>query len=250
MKNLFRINVFTYLFLTLSLLSGYFREIFIAYFILIVHELGHFFLMKLFDISVYSITLYPYGGMIKSSMLINTNSLKVLLISLGGIINQIILWLFIYIIFKFNILSGYYYEMFFKYNIYIIAFNLLPIYPLDGFKVLNSFFDLFFSFRKSIFFSLIINILFLIIFILYLYIFKISNYVIIIFLLVNLFNYFREIKYMLNKFFVERIIYDIKYSGLVSVNNVYDMFKNKYNYINGVNEKDYLLDKYCIFNIF
>lgn len=244
MKNIFKINLFTYLFLILSMLSGYFREMFIVFIILVIHELGHFFLMKFMDIKVNSITIYPYGGMIKSNMIINTNSLKVIFISLGGVLIQLLLWCIVFLIYKIDIINTFYYEVFFKYNFYIILFNLLPIYPLDGYKVLNSFLELFVSFKKSIYISFIINIIFLILFFLYLYIYRVSNYLIIVFLLVNLFNYIREIKYIMNKFYVERIIYDLKYNGLISVNSKESMYKNRLNYICGVNEKNYLIDKY------
>ena len=203
--------------------------------------------MKLMNIEVNSITMYPYGGMIKSNMLINTNSLKVILISLGGIINQLLFWIIIYIFLKVGFINSYYYNIFFKYNLYIILFNLLPIYPLDGYKIVNSFLELFISFKNSIYLSFFINTVCLLLFLIYLYIYKVSNYVIVIFLFVNLINYIREIKYIMNKFFVERIIYDIEYDGLVSVKTMDSMYKNRLNYICGVNEKNYLLNKYGIY---
>ena len=244
MKSIFKINVFTYIFLILSMLSGYFREMFIVFIILIVHELGHFFLMKLINIEVSSITIYPYGGMIKNNMLINTNSLKVILISFAGIINQLLLWIIIYIFLKVGFINSYYYDIFFKYNLYIILFNLIPIYPLDGYKILNSFLELFTSFKNSIYLSFFINVVCLLLFLIYLYIYRVSNYLIIVFLVVNLFNYIKEIRYIMNKFYLERIIYDLKYSGLISVKNKETMYKNRLNYICGVNEKNYLINNY------
>lgn len=240
MKNLFRVNIFTYIFLILSMLSGYLREMFIIFIILIIHELGHFFLMKINSIEVKSITIYPYGGMIKSNMLINTNSMSVLFISLAGIISQILLWLIFLIVFKIGFINEYYYEIFYKYNLYIILFNLIPIYPLDGFKILNSILELIFSFKKSVIISLSISIMFLILFILYLYIYKVSNYIIILFLLISFLNYIKELKYLFNKFYIERVLYDLKYNGIVSINSISDIYKNKYNYIGYIDEKKYL----------
>ncbi len=240
MKNLFKINIFTYLFLLLSMLSGYFREIIIVYFILFFHELGHFFLMKFYKINVNKITFYPYGGMIDSNMLINTNSKKVLIISLGGIIMQLILYLVVFMFYKFNLINSYYYLMFIKYNFYILIFNLIPLYPLDGFKIFNSFFELFLPFRVSLRISFILNIIFLIMFMYYLYVFNINNYAIVIFLLISLINYIKDIKFIINKFYLERVIYDLKYNGLISVKYKKDMYKNKYNYINGVKEREFL----------
>lgn len=237
MKSIFKINIFTYIFLILSMLSGYGREMLIVYFILIVHELGHYILFKYYNINVNKITLYPYGGMIDNNMLINTNSKKVLIISLGGIFIQIVLYLIIYLLFKVGFIDYNFYKMFFKYNLYIILFNLIPIYPLDGFKILNSVLELVLSFKLSLKISIIFNFVFIILFFLYLYIFNINNYVIVIFLLCNLINYIKSTKYIINKFYLERMIYDIKYDGLISVDSKDNMYKNKYNYINGVGEE-------------
>lgn len=245
MKNIFKINTFTYLFFLLSILSGYYKNILTIYFILIIHELGHYIIMKLYKINVYSITIYPYGGMIKSNILINTNSIKLLLISLGGIIFQILFMIILFLLYNLNVININIYKLFIENNIYIILFNLLPIYPLDGFKILSSILELLFSYKKSIRIIFIINIINIILFFYYLYINKITNYLIIIFLLINLINYIKELKHIINKFYLERYLYDIKYNGLISINNLNQMYKNKYNYINGIKEKDYLSYKFA-----
>ena len=237
MKNIFKINIFTYILLILSLLSGYGRKMLIIYFILIIHEIGHYIFFRYYNIEVNKIVMYPYGGMIDNNMLVNTNSKKVLIISLGGIFIQIILYFIIFLLYKIGFVESSFYNMFFKYNLYIILFNLIPIYPLDGFKVLNSLLELVLSFKLSLKFSITFNFIFIMLFFLYLYIFKINNYIIIIFLLCSLVNYIKSIKYIVNKFYLERVIYDIKYDGIVSVKCVNDMYKNKYNYINGVGEE-------------
>lgn len=237
MKNIFKINIFTYILLILSLLSGYGREMLIIYFILIIHEIGHYIFFRYYNIEVNKIVMYPYGGMIDNNMLINTNSKKVLIISLGGIFIQIILYFIIFLLYKIGFVESSFYNMFFKYNLYIILFNLIPIYPLDGFKILNSLLELVLSFKLSLKFSIIFNFIFIMLFFLYLYVFKINNYIIIIFLLCSLINYINSIKYIVNKFYLERVIYDIKYDGIVSVKCVNGMYKNKYNYINGVGEE-------------
>ena len=237
MKNIFKINIFTYILLILSLLSGFGREMLIIYFILIIHEIGHYIFFRYYNIEVNKIVMYPYGGMIDNNMLINTNSKKVLIISLGGIFIQIILYFIIFLLYNIGFVESSFYNMFFKYNLYIILFNLIPIYPLDGFKILNSLLELVLSFKLSLKFSIIFNFIFIMLFFLYLYIFKINNYIIIIFLLCSLVNYIKSIKYIVNKFYLERVIYDIKYDGIVSVKCVNGMYKNKYNYINGVGEE-------------
>ena len=246
MRNIFKINIFTYIFLLLYFLSGFYKDILIIYLILFIHELGHYIIMRFYNIDVQSITFYPYGGMIKSNMLINTKSIKVLIISLGGIISQIILLCLFFILYKLNVVGLNIFDMFSKYNSYIILFNLLPMYPLDGFKIFSSLFELFFSFKCSVIISFVLSLLCIIIFIIYLYVYNISNYVIVIFLLVSLINYIKEFRYLLNKFYVERILYNLEYNGLVSVNSLECIYKNKFNYINGVNEREVLRERFNV----
>ena len=146
--------------------------------------------------------------------------------------------------FELNIVNYHIFNIFYKYNLYIILFNLLPIYPLDGFKIFNSIFENFFNFKCSIVLSLVVSIFFLVLFVIYLYIFRINNYIIVLFLLLSIFNYLKEFRYILNKFYIERILYDLDYNGFVSIRNINCMYKNKYNYINGINEKKVLKNKF------
>ena len=245
MRNLFKLNCLTYLFLILSMLSGYIRETIVAYIIIILHEFGHYIIMKLYNIKINKITIYPYGGVIDSDILINTNSYKILIISFGGIIMQLLLFLIFFILYKIGLLNTYYYLLFNKLNTFLILFNLLPIYPLDGFKIVNSVLELLYPFKVSLLLSIIFNIFFIIIFIIYILINKVGNYIVIIFLLHSFIKYMKSSKYLINKFYVERIIYDIEYIGLVSVKNKNNMYKNKLNYINGIRE-DIYLKKYMI----
>ena len=246
MRNIFKINIFTYLFFLLYILSGFYKDILIIYLILFIHEIGHYVLMKIYNISIHSITFYPYGGMIKSNMLVNTKSLKVLIISLGGILSQLILLGIFYILLKFNVIDFNIFNIFYKYNSYIMFFNLFPMYPLDGFKILTSIYELFYSFKKSVMIGLVVNFIFIIIFSIYLYIYKISNYVIIMFLLVSLINYIKEYNYLINNVLNGLDTGKLDYSGLVSVNDIGSLYKNKFNYINGKNEKYVLRSKYKI----
>ena len=179
-------------------------------------------------------------------MLINTSSFKVLLISLGGIFSQLILLSMFFILYKFNFVNVDLYKIFIRYNCYIILFNLLPMYPLDGFKILNSLLEIFLSFKKSIKLSLVLSLVCIILFFIYLYLYKISNYVIIVFLLVSLVNYIKEVKYIINKFYIERILYNLEYNGMISVRSINYIYKNRFNYINGINEKKVLKDKFNI----
>ena len=61
--------------------------------IIVVHEMGHLFFMRLFKRKVKSISVLPFGGVIKIDSFLSTNIYEDLLISIGGILFQLILFL-------------------------------------------------------------------------------------------------------------------------------------------------------------
>ena len=77
MKNIFKINITTYLLLLSILLCGYFNYLLIISLILIIHDLGHIVFLKLFKIKINNITILPFGSIINSDLKLNTESYKI-----------------------------------------------------------------------------------------------------------------------------------------------------------------------------
>ena len=125
-------------------LCGYIRIGLIISLIIIFHELGHVLVCLIFKYKVISVTLYPFGGITKVEKDINTETNKEIVLALAGIFMQILL---IPIVKFINIHD---YDIFLKYNLSIMFFNLLPIIPLDGSIVLKSILNKFFSFYITI----------------------------------------------------------------------------------------------------
>ena len=111
-----KVNFLTIYFLLLLFLCGYVRVGLIIFFIVLIHELGHVFFIKLFKYKIESITIYPFGGITKIYKDINTPIKKELLIASGGIILQLILFIIICLI----PISDFTKILFYKYNISII----------------------------------------------------------------------------------------------------------------------------------
>ena len=224
----------------LMCLTGDFKRVILTFLIIIIHETGHLFFLKTFKVSVTKLTIYPFGGLIKTNKLINFSPLKELLISLGGILNQLILYILFFYLYKYSFINTYSYNLFLSINTSLILFNIIPIYPLDGYIILNSLLNLIIPYLKSNIISLIISIITLIIFILYSYNNKINSIFVISFLLYKLYNYLKEYKYIHNKFILERSMYDIPYNKIIYLNTYspYYLKLNKYYYFNYKSEKD------------
>jgi len=137
------IHPFFYFVIVISFLTGHFRNIIYFTIIIFVHELGHSITSVILGIKLNRIMLFPFGGLSVLEYSINLSLIKELLILIMGPIIQII---FTYLVYYLRINVSYY---FYTYSMFILLFNLIPIYPLDGGKLINIFLSFFISFYKS-----------------------------------------------------------------------------------------------------
>lgn len=134
MLSLIKVKNAVWLFIAIGLISGFFKKLVFIYFIILLHELGHIFFILLFKRKIKNLTIHPYGAIID---LVDNNdsNFKDILIALGGIIVNILLMPF---------LKGELSEI----NKYILIFNMLPIYPLDGGLVIKGILSYFVEYKR------------------------------------------------------------------------------------------------------
>lgn len=207
----------------LSVVTGLFKAFLIMYLIVFIHELGHITMALIFKYNINKITIYPFGGYTIFDVDINKNSFEEFMVFFGGILFQIILS----IIFKIYVdNSTYLYRTFSIYNTNILLFNLLPIIPLDGSKVLNILFNKMLPFKIS--HKLSIYISYILIIVVFIINYKNLNMCMILFLILNiLVEEHKNHIYIFNKFLVERYIKDIKFkkNNFIIGNTVKNMKK-------------------------
>ncbi len=225
----FKISYYTYFFILLCFLCGYIKNILIIFFICLFHELGHIFFIKLFKYQIINIEILPFGGYTNIYKKINSSITKDIIISIGGILFQLLLFIILIILHNnINIIT---YELFIKYNLTILIFNLIPIIPLDGSKIIHSILEYFFSYYYSYYFNLILSIIFLSIFLYINYIFNIDNYFICTFLVYKMFIYYKDYKYIYQRFLLERSLYDLDYHKIDNhTKNIKELKKNVLHY--------------------
>ncbi|MBQ2873533.1 MAG: hypothetical protein IJE89_06015 [Bacilli bacterium] len=224
---------YTYILIALGfILTGYFHNLIIFTSIIIIHEVGHYTIAKLNKLNVEKITIYPYGGLVKMNNLINTSINKELLVAISGIIFQTIYYSIIVLLYNQGIIRDYIFNLFTMYNNSILIFNILPIHPLDGSKILNLLLSKVIPYNKANKLNIIISIITLII-VLYInyYNFNYTTLLIIGVILDNTIKYYKEMKYIFNKFLLERYIYKITYNKTKKINKIGNMYKDKYHII-------------------
>ncbi len=203
-----------YIVLFITFITGYLK-VFLGYtLIIIVHELGHIFASIILKWKIDKVIIYPFGGMTKFNQRINSSLLEEFLILIYGPLFQIL-----------------FYKIYpLPYHEFILLFNLLPIYPLDGSKLLYILLNNIVSFYKSFIIIFIISI----ITILYMLFQNISliNILICVYLLYEVYLYIKNLKNIMLKFYYERYKYPFKYkkNHIIKSLNLTKMYKNRNNY--------------------
>lgn len=235
---------YTYYIIAFSfLLTGCFINLIAFTSIVIVHELGHYLPCLLLNIKVDKIIIYPYGGITKINDLIDIDFSKEMLISISGILFQSIYFLTLFILYKNNLIREYSFNIFSKYHYTILFFNLIPIYPLDGFKILNIIINKIFNFKLSNIITIAISIINIIV-VLFIYKFNYS-YLMILGIIINyLINYLKNIKYIYNRFLLEKYLYKKQFPNKRIIKNYKKMYRNTNHLIKEKNkyqkEEDFL----------
>ena len=227
-------------FVIVFILIGRFR--FILYFtlIILIHEFGHIIMSVLFKWNIDRIIILPFGGLIKYNEKVNRALLEEFLIATNGIIVQYTFFL----IFR-NLID---YKYFNFINYFIIIFNLLPIYPLDGSKILNVFFNIITTFKKSLLLTLIVSYITIIILSLILFDVNKLSIFIIYFLFKETTKLYNEKEVIFNKFLLERNLYEFKFKFKKTIRNIDDM-KKDYKHLFYIDGK-YITEKYYLKKMF
>ncbi|MBR3523526.1 MAG: hypothetical protein IKN87_02445 [Bacilli bacterium] len=206
-----------YLFLLIVLLTANIRPFIEFSIIILTHELGHIITALILKWRISKIVILPYGMITFFSNSLSKPIIQELLILIMGPLTQLI----------FNI--------YFKstYSNIILFINLLPIYPLDGSKIVFLFFNKVTTYYKSYIYTYLIS------FITIIYLFLNYHSMLIILMLIYLLYHLIDYLYHLNE---------------TIISFCYERFKTKfyttkYLIINGPNIKLMHRDRYHFFKI-
>ena len=191
----------------IAILTGYFRDLVIVVVIILIHELGHDMMARFFHWRVRRIVLLPFGGVAEVDEHGNRPFKEEFLVVLFGPIQH--LWLIGvgFCFFYFDFWSLIFFEKFFAYNLMILLFNLLPIWPLDGGKLLFLLFAYFRPFKKAHLTMLVFSLLFLLaLAAMSVFVFQahLNAVIILLFLLSSLYTEYRHHYYIFLRFLLER----------------------------------------------
>ena len=156
MKHIYLDKTFWF-FLVIIILTGNFNYFIVYFALLFVHELSHAITGIILGYKLVKIEFYPLGGVTILDLPINISLLKELLILVMGPVMQIVAY----------ILLNKYFPYIRVYHYTLLIFNLLPLYPLDGGKIINILFNYKFNYLNSLKITYYISIITLVILFIY-----------------------------------------------------------------------------------
>lgn len=218
----FRIHPLFYLFLFIFFLIGYINYFIKFMMIIFVHELGHIFASIILKWKIDKIEVYPFGCITRFNESLNSSMIEEFLILLYGPLFQII----------FNML----YPL--SISKYILLFNLLPIYPLDGSKFIFLLLNNIVSYYNSYLIILVISF-----FTIILYLrtnISLLNIILAIYLIYDLIRNVYNFSNIMLRFYYDRYKSNIKYrkNKFIKGLKLKKISKNRNNY--------FICDKKCI----
>ncbi len=223
-----------------------YKQFFIIFSLIIVHELGHFLVAFLFRWEIDKINIYPYGGCVKFNASLNKPIYQEFLILISGPLFQLLLFFIYGILYNYHYINYRDFLNIQSYNYILLAFNLLPIYPLDGGKLFNLLTNYYFCYKKSNTIVIIASYIITIILIL-----KYNNYNLLLMSGLIFFEntkYLKNQRYLYNKLLLDRYLNNYNFKKYRIINNYKNMYREKRHIIKNNNsyitEKDYLIKRF------
>ncbi len=191
----------------LSMITANFRSFFLLFFIVLVHELGHTIAATYYSWRIKRVMLLPFGGVAEMDEHGNRPLLEELVVILAGPLQHFFLLVIAFGLYSLDVLSLADFNMFWEYNFFILLMNLLPIFPLDGGKLLFLLLSAKLPFSKAHRYIIVMSWVFvsLCVGLLCVYNFThINSWLILFFLSYSLFLEWKQHPYVMMRFLLER----------------------------------------------
>ncbi|MBB6451915.1 stage IV sporulation protein FB [Salirhabdus euzebyi] len=157
------IHPLLWLLLFLGVLTGSFVEITIIFILIFIHEMGHIGMALFFRWRIRKIMFWPFGGVMETDEYFNRPYKEEFLVVLAGPLQHVWIHGVLLLLFQIDVLPEYLIQYALSYNIKLFLFNLLPIYPLDGGKILLLLLSYKLPFKHVITYTILLSTVFIVV---------------------------------------------------------------------------------------
>ncbi|OGX60175.1 MAG: hypothetical protein A2189_03510 [Paenibacillus sp. RIFOXYA1_FULL_44_5] len=154
-----RIHPLFTLLMLLSVVTGYFLELSILFGIVFIHELGHIAVAKSFRWQIKEIRLLPFGGVAVTDEAEKAPGYQELLVAAAGPLQNGWMIVLTLLLQKTGVWGNAWSEYFIRANAMIALFNLLPIFPLDGGRIVKMWLSYNWTYYRALLITSIISLL-------------------------------------------------------------------------------------------
>ena len=143
-----KINIFMLAAFILFFLCGYFIESLIITLTVLVHEFFHSIVAKKYGFEVNEIEIFPFGGIAKFEQIKTIYPKEEIFICIIGPLSNLIIAI-IFMSLKSLYFHSYMIDYIIRINKLMFVINILPIFPLDGGKIVRAILSLFIGYKSS-----------------------------------------------------------------------------------------------------
>ncbi|MGL4373791.1 MAG: site-2 protease family protein [Turicibacter sp.] len=217
----------------LAIYSGYYTEWIIFFITIAIHECGHLVMASIFKWKLKDIKIFGYGGVMTFEGELNKSNMEDISVSFGGILFNILFLLVILSIpTRFlDIQNLRIQSLYIQAQLFVIAFNLLPLPPLDGNRIMISLLSLFFPYKYVLSFNKWISFILLgVIYVVTIYYDFRQYFIIITYISISTIRFNRQIPYLFQRFVLQKKMYNnpgLSMKTTILSNHYWEMFLYK-----------------------
>ena len=225
-----------------------FKEFGMVLLIIIVHELGHLGASLYFKWNTGKIVIYPFGGCCKFDEKINRPLKEELIILLSGPLTQSVFCFIVGYLTTKGLMTYRNFSIFKSYHYTLLLFNLMPIYPLDGGRLLNILINYLMPFKKG---NKIVIFISVSIILVTMFFYKNLNFTMMgILIMSELLIYFKRQDFLYNRMLLERYIDNFNFKKMKIIKNKNNMYKERRHLIlynnKYITERSYLKERFKV----
>ncbi|GGK16004.1 stage IV sporulation protein FB [Caldalkalibacillus thermarum] len=196
-----------YVLILFALLHGFIYDLLLLFMIVIIHELGHVCTALSLGWRLKKVELLPFGGVVEVEEHGNKSPREECWVIVAGPLTNVIMIIVAWLFLKLELWSPAFSYVFIEYNLVILIFNLLPMWPLDGGKLLQLGFSLVLPYKKAIQHSLLVSggcFVFYVLGVIFFFPYYFSLWVMAVFLFISQWMEWKQAPYQFMRFLLER----------------------------------------------
>lgn len=193
----------------------------------LIHEGGHLLVANLFKIPIKSLKLHIYGFSLEIDDISYYPCLKQLFFYGVGPLSFFVSYGFLIFLLNISAINYYQYRTFYLDNLSLALFNLLPLFPLDGGRLISILYYRVCDIKKAIKYQFVFSLLsYLLVFIV---VIKYRQYLLALFFIITFVLYIKGSRKMYLDYLINRLSHDIDFPPKInSKKEIYHFYHNYY----------------------